>query len=56
MNNNKVVKVPKIHLPTLALVSSLSQKIVKEQDHSSYKQQETMVVKGDRPEALGQRQ
>ncbi|MBS3068509.1 hypothetical protein J4450_07410 [Candidatus Micrarchaeota archaeon] len=45
MNNNQVIKLPKVALETLALVSALSQKIVSERDHSPYKQQETVVTK-----------
>ena len=45
MKWEQTIKLPKIELQTLALVSALSQRIVSERDHSPYKQQETMVIK-----------
>ena len=49
MGGDQLIKLPKVALETLALVSALSQKIVSERDHSPYKQQETVVTK---PSAL----
>ncbi len=53
MGVEQMIKLPKVALQTLALVSALSQKIVSERNHSPYKQQETIVTNCSKPEAVG---